>query len=352
MATAQSLDQPLQHAEQLRKQGQLAESAAVFQRVIDSGFEKGEAFYGLGLVHLDAGDLQSAATAFENALGIDPRNANAYYYLGQLWTARNAAEIAQSFYAKALEVNPQHAGALKKRQTSAQAANVVHGSPAKDSFDVSELGFYGLLKRDPSELARQTVQLIDRLNLSVRPALSAYLSRLLGVLLLCAIPAFAITLLSGSLASPSSRAPSRVELTHRSTPLRAPVGAAYLDVVQQILFAAAIVVPLAYIVRIKSTRYTFEKGRLQVSRGIFMRRVSNIELYRVVDIEMQQTFLNRLTRDGTIVVLVDGASNVGQQTRIALTGIAKGRRLQTLFEELRNLVLLLRTGNWGKGFIT
>jgi tetratricopeptide (TPR) repeat protein len=331
MSIAQSSEQLLEHAKQLRAEKRLQESAAAYQRVIDSGLHRGEAFYGLGLVHLDSGDQQSAATALETALSSDPGNANAYYYLGEIWTARNAPDIAQSFYSKALAVNPQHAGALKRRDPAMRSRVGAEEQRSKQhAVEGFEPGFYGLLQRDPSPIARQSVQLIDNLSTSVSPSLTAYVGRLLGLFLLCTVPALAVVVL---------RAPARL-----------PVGVA--NIALAILVVAALVIPLIYVVRIKTTRYTFDKGRLQIARGILMRRVSNIELYRVVDLEMQQTFINRITRDGTIVLLVDGVRSIGQQARIPLIGIARGQRLQALFEELRSLVLLLRTGNWGKGFIT
>jgi tetratricopeptide (TPR) repeat protein len=331
MSIAQSSEQLLEHAKQLRAEKRLQESAAAYQQLIDSGLHRGEAFYGLGLVHLDSGDHQSAARALETALSHDPGNANAYYYLGEIWTARSAPEIAQSFYAKALAVNPQHAGALKRRDPAMRPAVAADQQPLKqDGVEGFDAGFYGLLQRDPSPIARQSVQLIDNLSTSVSPSLTAYLGRLFGLFLVSTVPALAVVLL---------RAPARL-----------PAGPA--NVALAILLVAAVVIPLLYVVQIKTTRYTFDKGRLQIARGILMRRVSNIELYRVVDLEMQQTFVNRITGDGTIVLLVDGGRSIGQQGRIPLTGIARGQRLQALFEELRSLVLLLRTGNWGKGFIT
>jgi uncharacterized membrane protein YdbT with pleckstrin-like domain len=101
----------------------------------------------------------------------------------------------------------------------------------------------------------------------------------------------------------------------------------------------------------KTTTITFEGGRLLVSRGVFAREVHNIELYRVLDVELQRSFLNRLTGDGVLILTVEGIHGNRDPYRVPLPGLAKISELEGLFKRLRSLVVLLRTGPWGKGLI-
>jgi tetratricopeptide (TPR) repeat protein len=364
----------LKRAQELRRQGNLLESAAAYHKLIGLGVHKAEGFYGLGLVLLDSRDYGSAAAQFENCLKLDPRNANAYFYLGETWAARDASEVAQSFYRKALEINPKHAGALKRLEAPVpRAANDATRAPftlASSGADGSspehlrQPGFYELIRLDPSPLALQTVRLIDSLDMSVRPAISAHLGPLLAIILLCSIPVVGISLLANSaFSSPPKVGVAERELlpvSHQDASKTPPLGATKrpvakqfpaLVLAQQILLLAAVVVPAVYILRVKTTTFTFGQGRLQISRGVFGKRLQNLELYRVVDIELRQSFLNRLLGDGTLVLLVERVGAGREPTGIALTGIARGADLEKLFQTLRSLVLLLRTGAWGKGVI-
>jgi hypothetical protein len=74
-------------------------------------------------------------------------------------------------------------------------------------------------------------------------------------------------------------------------------------------------------------------------------------LYRVLDVALQRSFLNRLTGDGTLILTVEGIHGTRDPFRLPLPGLAKTSDLEALFKRLRSLVVLLRTGPWGKGLI-
>jgi uncharacterized membrane protein YdbT with pleckstrin-like domain len=111
-----------------------------------------------------------------------------------------------------------------------------------------------------------------------------------------------------------------------------------------LLFNALIIV-----LRIKTTKYTLDKGRLHISKGIFSKNQENVELYRVEGIYLHQTLFNRVTGDGSLILHVQ--SGHGEKETIKLLGLAPIHQLREIFDELRNLVALLRSGPWGKGII-
>jgi tetratricopeptide (TPR) repeat protein len=342
---------PLEDARKLFEQGRLRESEAVYRGLIEAGQDKAEAFYGLGLIRWRAGDLGFAAAFFDQCTNVDHSHQNAYYYLGRIWEARKELDIAKSFYRKTLTINPKHGGALQNsagqapaRQTSAvrhqglamlsapggvpavqrqlpappdlaarapaQTPAPVPAKPGRASSKNEE--FYELIRRDPSHIAQLVLQLIDRLRLKRRPHLSAYLGRFLLIFSL-ALPVAALT------------------------------GGRSL--------VTASLVCMLYCFYLKTTRYTISSGRLLVSTGVFAKRIKNVELYRVLDLELHRSFLNRITRDGTIILTVAETKGHEMSIKLPLKGIARGRRLSDLFQGLRNLVDLLRTGYWGKGII-
>jgi uncharacterized membrane protein YdbT with pleckstrin-like domain len=99
----------------------------------------------------------------------------------------------------------------------------------------------------------------------------------------------------------------------------------------------------------KTTTFTFDRGRLLIEVGILQIRQKNIELYRIEDVSLVQNFGNRLTGDGAIYLTV--SSGHGATYQQCVQGLAKISELRTIFETLRNLVLLLRIEQWGKGVI-
>jgi hypothetical protein len=188
-------------------------------------------------------------------------------------------------------------------------------------------------------MAQQTLRLLDSLKLSsVTPRLSAFV----GEIALRALGAFVLPLVLYALGEGIYKISGRRGFPDPGSQNIWLIILAALGI--YFLVSAVIVV-----LRVKSTKVTLDKGRLQVSAGIFGRGQGNKELYRVEDVGLYQTFLNRLTGDGTLTLLV--ASGHGGTEAVALKGLARIDQLRELFEQLRSLVLLLRTGAWGKGII-
>jgi hypothetical protein len=67
----------------------------------------------------------------------------------------------------------------------------------------------------------------------------------------------------------------------------------------------------------------------------------------VQDVQLRRSFLNQLTGDGTLVLAV-----LHETEPILVTGIARGERLDEIFQQLLNLVFTLRSSKTVQGIIT
>jgi tetratricopeptide (TPR) repeat protein len=311
-------------AKQLLNEGKLEESAAAFRDALRDAALKADAQYGIGYIKLQSGDLEAASGAFRTCLNANPKHANAAYQLGLIAEREHQPDIAQAYYQRAVKSNPDHKSALRKLQVNSSSSPPPPGetpisSPGGGNAEVAESGFYRLLLDDHSPLTRQVVQLVQSLEMSVRPRFSAYLGQL-AVLLLIPIAIFI------AVASPKNG----------------------LDAA--LFWAAVSSVPLIWLVlHIKTREITLAEARIIIASGVLFRSKENIELYRVSNIRLTQSLLNRITRNGSLIINVDHG---GQQTnKIILRGLARYDQLEQIASKLRNLVLLLRSGNWGKGVI-
>jgi membrane protein YdbS with pleckstrin-like domain len=190
---------------------------------------------------------------------------------------------------------------------------------------VGRYGVYDLLKQDPSALSRQTIALMDSLTLDVHPAFVAYVGRFLGGFL-------------------------RFTLV------------AVLSVVTYGVFP--LLALLVGYIRVKSTRIVLAKGRLQIEKGIFTKHLTNIDLWRVRNIDRHRPLLNRITGDATLVFLLNpepisdkkhrGHRRQSERFReqiIEVTGLARGSDLDAVFQDLLNLTFLLKSSPLVKGII-
>jgi large subunit ribosomal protein L7/L12 len=98
----------LERGKQLLRQGHLKESDRIFQTLARSGID---GLYGMGLVRLQAGQLNAAASYFQKCIQLDGRHANSYFYLGQILERLKSLKIAHALYVKALLLKPGHLSA-------------------------------------------------------------------------------------------------------------------------------------------------------------------------------------------------------------------------------------------------
>jgi uncharacterized membrane protein YdbT with pleckstrin-like domain len=85
---------------------------------------------------------------------------------------------------------------------------------------------------------------------------------------------------------------------------------------------------LVYLIRL-NTRYTLTNERLKITKGLLSKSVDEIELFRIKDTKVQQTFLNRIVGIGQIDVI---SSDLTGSFRLKYLPKAPDRR-----EEIRRL---------------
>jgi uncharacterized membrane protein YdbT with pleckstrin-like domain len=101
-------------------------------------------------------------------------------------------------------------------------------------------------------------------------------------------------------------------------------------------------------VSVISTRYTIDRGRVQIQRGFWNRELENVEMWRITDIRLHRSLANLLTNDGTIVLTVEMGS-VQHRRTVELKGLAKALELEQIFQKMVNLVWLLRVNQEVRG---
>src|SRR5579864_9279227 len=104
----------LDRARDLFEKGNLAQSETLYKQAAGFRETAGDAFYGLGVVYLKAGNSAAAMIAFGESVKRAPLNSNAYYYLGQIWEEQGSTEAALGFFKTALQIDPSHRGARQR----------------------------------------------------------------------------------------------------------------------------------------------------------------------------------------------------------------------------------------------
>lgn len=327
-----SAAQVITEAVGLLKQAKWQEAKTAHQRLIDLNINKAAGFYGLGIVYLMTKDAKRAKESFKSCIENDPSNANAYYNLGLIFEQEKTVEAARGYFLKAVKCDSNHHEALQKLRLlpSLSPADTSEFTTAQPSL---MNGFYGLLEQDvqskshSAAISQSALSLMDGVRIIDRvPYKSAFLGQILGLLFMPLILLLAVVFpLFGSLPRPAER------------------------LVVLLIFAIfaffCILGMVSVVLKVRNTRYTIDQGRLVIRSGIVARERGNHELYRVHDLGISQSFLNRLTKDGTLWLKIDEAGT------IRLRGLAKYDDLQSVMERLRNLVFVLRMHPHVKGIV-
>lgn len=84
-------------------------------------------------------------------------------------------------------------------------------------------------------------------------------------------------------------------------------------------------------IKVMSTDYRVDTLRVEVERGILRKRIDNLELWRVKDIQFRQSLTQRMLGVGDVVLVTSDSTN----PTIALRGIPAPR---SLYDSLRDAV--------------
>lgn len=103
--------------------------------------------------------------------------------------------------------------------------------------------------------------------------------------------------------------------------------------------ASILVLPLPFAIWnwivIRNTRYVLTNERLKIARGVFNRTIEDIELYRIKDTRLTQTFLQRMVKLGDVELGTSDASSStvrlaslpdAEAVRDTLRGLVEARR--------------------------
>ena len=336
----------LGEAKQLYGAGRLAESETLFRQAAADPALAAEALYGVGLVKLHTNDLHGAEQFFRDSLAREPGYLNSTYQLGVIAERRGDVAAARAIFQQVLATNPSHASA---RQAMARLAPPASPPPVTAPPDpgpfaapdeptlppevaMQRYGVYEYLLQDKSPLSRDTLHLMDELRLDARPYLGAYLGKILVQILV----AIAFVAGAASLANLG-----KVEIgTYRLK---------FSDSLPLIAAGIAFVLIAYSWLKILTTKVRIERGRMQIEKGILNRNLTSIELWRVEDIELRRTFLQRLTGHGILRLRqVKG----DPKKPLEVVGLARGKALQDTYQKMLNLVFLMRGNPVVKGIIT
>jgi len=84
---------------------------------------------------------------------------------------------------------------------------------------------------------------------------------------------------------------------------------AWLDLAALGLGLAAVFALFWRILALKSTWYEVTPDRIEWSRGIFDRKVDNIDMFRVIDLKLRRSLIDCLAGIGTVIVLTQDESD-------------------------------------------
>ncbi len=100
-----------------------------------------------------------------------------------------------------------------------------------------------------------------------------------------------------------------------------------------LLTLLAVLIVLAKWLQVANVRFELDANRLKVRRGIIMKSIDEIELYRVKDVRMDFSLLNQLAGIGSITITSSDETTRNGQLVMANVPLAEHRR-----EEIRRLV--------------
>ena len=321
--------QTLDRAKNLLEQGRFDDSIAIFAELARKGPLAPEALYGMAFAEFKKGDLDDASADFRRCLRVDPKNANATYYLGRIADAQGEFGVAKTYYQRAVSINPRHAGALKMLGVDAQHPQ--HGQMAAHFFERKETtaddsaSFYSIIAGDNTPLSKQTIELIDAIALDRRPRLLAFAGDFLFQALALLAILFVILLISYH-----------------------PMLAVF--VLGAVAFTFLWMIVSAFtLASIKARRYRFDRGFLYIKAGLLATNETQRELLHLTDIGLQQSVLDRLTRNGKLTLTFDRR---GKPDVVIMRGLASIDELRVLRTRLLNLSRLLRGNPLVRGIIS
>jgi membrane protein YdbS with pleckstrin-like domain len=333
-------------AERLYESGDLAASEVLFAKLqsIPDGAEEG--LYGLGMVRMSRGDTIGAEKLFLQISAGHRKTASARYQLGAIAELDGRVDDACDLYQEALSADATLGAARAKLERyhplrhgiGAGAAGAVN--PRAESVG-EQYGLYGLLLADGTPLSKRTLEIIDNLRMTVTPRFISHEGR---VYALVGLTIALFLLLKTSAPDLSHWQDGTVRFDPAFVSQFNGLFALWTHLAE---FLLAVLIGFQYLA-VRCTSYRLNMGRLEIRSGVILRRMHNIELWRVEETDMRQGLLNRLTGDTQqhFIVLSPQHKHV---TKVA--GLVGIEHVDDFYFQLRNLIFLLRSNPAVKGII-
>jgi hypothetical protein len=231
------------------------------------------------------------------------------FQVGRAAELRGDRDAARAAYQQALRLAPDHTDARAGLERLATAA------PPTRPLDAP----YEILVRNPSPTSQHAAAALAALSFDLRPTLTANLDRLL----LAALP-----LVVGIALLYLVRQPTAPHLPP-------PTGAMGL-----VLVFVGVALVAFVVLSVRAGRIALAGGRLRLTTGL-RQHITNVELWRVREVRLDRSPLNRVTGDGTLVLLINRGPHA-TPSELRVVGLARGRQLRQLFDRISELVKLLR----------
>lgn len=400
----------LESAQELIRQGRLEESLPLLAQAVQETPESSDAHYALGFVLARRGNWQEAGTEFRTALQLNPQNANAAYYLGEESERRGDAQTARQFYERAVSIMPTHGAALKKLREQGAGAQPAAAHAATPQKPVHEYGqkahaepvqpahmpasgsaqqpaarpagtdapaqdghssaFFRMLMEDNQPTAREAVAQLKKLEMNVRARMAPHMLPVVFLSLLIVGMTWMfvsrmpvgrpiekpVTATAEEIYHTSNPGAYEIENIERTNESRQYVYEQQLENQAKLrrsayfeyLGLAVLVCVLLLLIeawRVTLTRFTIADCRILTAQGIIRHR-DTLEMYRIVNVSVNETLLTKLTGDGYLKITYEMA---GKQGSVQMLGLAKYDKLIWIQDNLREVVVLLRSLPWGRG---
>ncbi len=378
-AAARSGPELLAAGRSLLEQERYDESRQAFLAAAQLPDSTAEACYGLGVIALSQGNLPLAEGNFGQAIQDEPGHANALYQLGYIREQRGERQAAGDFYRKALAAHPGHAGALAGLERTGFRSPELRNAPVSTPPQQQPLapppvqqpptappvdpyhsqGVYQLLQADQTAVSQQAVALMDRLEREVKPPrYSAYVGRyFMRTVAWLALPVVLLLVARLVVGIISNRYSGTLPSFLAPTSISHVIGPVVI-----VMLCVGLAIILIGLVRVNCTAVRIRQGRLQVEKGVFHKHVTNVDFWRVQNIDLDRRLINRLTGDGTLIlsltfsVLPEGYKRKRNRKNpqlkvIEICGFAEGNELKQTYQDLLSLSFLLRGNPIVKGII-
>jgi uncharacterized membrane protein YdbT with pleckstrin-like domain len=103
----------------------------------------------------------------------------------------------------------------------------------------------------------------------------------------------------------------------------------YRGIASLVLVVLSMLICLVKIIQLKSTSYEVSPDRIEWSRGIFSRKIDNLDMFRIVDLKLHRSLLDCVLGIGTITLITNDKTD----PEFKFTKISAPRELYDLLKD-------------------